>query len=416
MLFLAIRHLTSRKKQTILMLMGVTLGAAGYATITGMMMGFQTFIVDQLINNDSHVRISAREEYVSSDSLDSQLFDGTSHVFWVAPPSGRRDNAYITNPQGWFEILDRDSRVFSYSPQFVAQALVSRSKVAVSARLIGSEPLRQLQVTNIDSYMTAGKFRDIGSTGNRIVAGDGLLKKLGARVSETVTLSVGKGAPVPFRIVGAFHLGIKSLDESTIFGSLGDVQKVNRTPSQISDIAVRLTDVLEAEPAAIDWAWIGTDKVQSWNQANEGTMSVFKTQDIVRYAMTIAILAVAGFGIYNMLNMAITNKRREIAILRSIGYEPKDVLLLFLIQGLILGVAGGLIGAGLGFLACKLLSTIEVSSQRGLGGNTMLISFDIFIYLWAFALAMGAATLASLIPARSAGKMTPIDIIRSESN
>ncbi len=398
------------------MLMGVTLGAVGYVTISGIMLGFQTFIVDQLINNDSHVRISAREEYITSRSLDSEFFDGAAHVFWVSPPSGRRDNAYILNPQGWFDLLDRDTRVLSYSPQFVAQALASRSKVSVSARLVGSEPMRQLQVTNINSYMTEGQFRDIGSTGNRIVAGDGLLKKLGARVSETITLSVGKGTPVPFRVVGAFHLGVKSLDESTVFAALNDVQKINRTPSQISDIAVRLTDVREAQPSAVDWGAISADKVQSWEQANEGTMSVFKTQDIVRYSMVIAILAVAGFGIYNMLNMAINNKRREIAILRSVGYEPKDVLLLFLVQGIILGVTGGAIGSALGFVVCKIVSTIPVSSQRGLGGSTMLVSFNLFIYLRAFVLALLAATVASLIPARSAGKMTPIDIIRSEAN
>lgn len=415
MFFLAVRHLSSRKKQTALMLMGVTLGAAGYVTITGIMMGFQTFIIDQLVNNDSHVRISAREEYITEHSLDTEFFPDAPHVFWVSPPSGRRDNAYILNPQGWFERLDRDNRVLSYSPQFVVQGIASRAKVSLSARIVGSDPARQVRVTNIDSYMTSGNFRDIGTTGNRIVVGDGLLRKLGARVSETVLLSVGKGEPVSFHVVGAFHLGIKSLDESTIFAALSDVQKINRTPSQISDVAVRLADVRDAEPLALDWSAISADKVLSWNQANEGTMSVFKTQDIVRYSMTIAILAVAGFGIYNMLNMAISNKRREIAILRSVGFEPNDVLLLFLAQGLILGAAGGLVGAGLGFVACKIISMIPVSANRGLGGNTMLVSFDLFIYARGFGLAFLAATVASLIPARGAGKLTPIDIIRSES-
>ena len=416
MLFLALRHLTSRKKQTVLMLLGVTLGTVGYVVISGIMMGFQTFIIDQLINNDAHVRISAREEYITAHSLDEELFAGAAHVFWVSPPSGRRDNAFILNPQGWFDILDRDMRVLAYSPQYVAQALVSRAKVAVSARVIGSEPLRQLQVTNITSYMKEGQFRDIGSTGNRIVVGDGLLNKLGGRVSETVNISVGKSAPVPFRIVGSFHLGIKSLDESTVFGALSDVQKINGTPSQISDIAVRLTDVRQAEPAALDWLALSRDKVLSWNQANEGTMSVFKTQDVVRYSMTIAILLVAGFGIYNMLNMAITNKRREIAILRSIGFEPADIRNLFLSQGLILGVLGGIVGAALGYVACSLIAQIPVSSQRGLGGNTMMVSFAFAIYVRGFFLALMAATVASLIPARSAARMTPIEIIRSESN
>jgi lipoprotein-releasing system permease protein len=132
--------------------------------------------------------------------------------------------------------------------------------------------------------------------------------------------------------------------------------------------------------------------------------------------MTISILIVAGFGIYNILSLAVSHKKREIAILRSMGFEPRDITNLFLIQGILLGFLGGLIGVVLGFLVSVGMSKIEISADRGLGGNHMMVSFDYIIYIKAFVLALLSSCFASYFPARSAGKMEPIDIIRGENS
>jgi lipoprotein-releasing system permease protein len=415
MFFLAIRHLESRKRQTFLTLMGIMLGTAAYVSISGMMLGFQSFIVDQLVNNDSHVRVTAREEYLTERSLDSSFYPGPNPplISWIKAPSGRRDNAFITYPSSWYNLFEKNSMVEAYSPQIVAQVLASRGNISQAARLVGSQPHRQTLVTNIEKYMLQGRFKDISSGGNRIIIGGKLAEKLGVTVGETLLLSVGKNIPRPFKIVGTFLLGVKSVDETTIFGSLSDVQMINGTPGRISDIAVRLRDVSKAESIATHWSLLGAEKIQSWDQANEGIMSVFKTQDIVRNFMTISILIVAAFGIYNILNMAVNNKRREISILRSMGYLPLDIIFLFLIQGLILGMIGGLCGDALGYIACRLMELIPISANRGLGAGKMLVVFFPGIYIRGFFLAFLSSALASYFPARSAGKLDPIDIIRS---
>jgi lipoprotein-releasing system permease protein len=162
---------------------------------------------------------------------------------------------------------------------------------------------------------------------------------------------------------------------------------------------------------------LGQEKVESWDQANQGLMSVFSMQDIVRNSMTIAILVVASFGIYNILSLAINHKKREIAILRSMGYEPKDISHLFLTQGVLLGGAGGLAGLLFGFLVCLYLGSLDVTSNRGLGmgGDKLFMSYHLGIYLKALLLAVACASIASVLPARSAGKLEPIDILRSEN-
>lgn len=412
MYFLAIRQLLSRKRQTILTLLGIVLGTAAYVAISGMMLGFQTFIVDQLVNNDSHIRISARQEPIDAEALSQVLF-GEDLVRWQAPPSGRRENSKIQNPAGWFARLDGDPRVAAYSEQLVLQALVTRGTRSRSARLVGSRPERQLQVTNIDKYMVSGKFREI-SSGNRIVVGEGLLKKLGAHLGESILIGVGRSERMSFKIAGTFRLGVSSIDDGTIFTSVSDVQKLNGTPSQLSDIAVRLFNVSLASALATGWKQTSPDKVESWDQSNSGILSVFTTQDIVRNSMTVSILIVAGFGIYNILSMVINQKRKEIGILRSMGFEPSDISKLFLIQGVLLGALGGVVGLGVGYLACKGIGTIPVDKERLLGGGTMLVNYGIGIYVKGYFLAFGSALVASFLPAWNAGRFQPIDIIRSE--
>ncbi len=416
MLFLAIRHLISRKKQSLLTFAGIVLGTAAYVAISGMMLGFQTFILDQLVNNDSHLRIQAREEILTTQVLNDALFEKDTVISWLRPPSGRKDNSFILAPQQWIDRLNNDDRILAASPQLIIQGIATYGAQTVAVSLVGSEPEKQKRVSNIESYMLQGKFSDIGNTGNRVIIGSELAQRLGINVGSNILLSSGKQVPQPFKVVGLCRLGVKTLDETRIFAALKDTQQLNQTPSRISDIAVRLIDVNLANDLATSFNLYAQEKVQSWDQANEGIMSVFKTQDIVRNAMTVSILIVAGFSIYNILSLAVTHKRREIAILRSIGFEPWDITKLFLIQGVILGFFGGLLGAALGLLISYIMSNIEVSSNRGLGGNTMMVSFNVWIYIKAFFLALISSSFSGFFPARAAGRLEPIDIIRGEDS
>lgn len=412
MFFLATRQLLSSKKQSALTLLSITLGAAAYVVISGMMIGFQEFIISQLISNDAHVRISSRTELIGERSLNDVFFPKAALIKWGIPPSGRRENESIENPRGWFDLLSQNTDVLAFAPQLKTQVLARRGKTSVSASLIGTDVEQQVHVTKIEENMVKGQFIDIAAGGNRVVVGDGLLSRLGARYSETILLTSAFGEPVPVKVAGVFHIGIKTIDDSAIFGHLGDVQNINHTPSRVSDIAIKLTDPSIAAVQASQWQSLSLDLVQSWDQANEGILSVFKTQDFVRNAMTFSILIVAGFGIYNILSMAVSQRQKEIAILRSMGYESHDIVSLFLSQGVILGTMGGLLGMVIGNLICHYISTIPISKERGFGGDTIMMSYSTLIYVKAFLLAFCSSSLAGWLPARAAGKLSPMDIIR----
>lgn len=412
MMFLSLKHLFSRKKQSLLILLGIVIGTAAYVAISGMMLGFQTKLMDQLVNNDAHIRISAREELLTAKALDS--FSEVSHVFWSIPPSGRKDAVKIEYPIGWFNKLDADPDVLSFVPQVNLNVIFNRVRVTQSGRLIGADPEKQEKMSNIKQYMIAGKFKDIGNSGNHLVIGKLLLEKLGARLSETVLISSGKGAPQPFKVVGIFETGSRNIDEATAFSSLSDTQKLRGTPSEITDIAVKIMDPNKAKEKAMTWKSTSNEKVLAWQESSASILSVFKTQNIVRNSMTISIIVVASFGIYNILSILVTQKKRDVAILRSMGFTPSDIIQLFFNQGLILGIVGGIVGLILGGTISWLMSKIEIDPGR-IGSSTgkMIISYDYLIYVKAFVIALFATVFSSILPARAAGKLEPMDIIRS---
>lgn len=407
--FLAVRHLLSRLRQTLITLAGVGLGVAAFVTFSNIMLGFQEYLINQLVNNDAHVRVSRREEAVSRESIEKLHFPEHPTVLWRKGPSGNRNFEQIENPLTWFRLLQEDARVQAYSPQMVAGVFFWKGGTSRSGRLIGSDPQRQVRVSNVQDYMVAGDFLATGRSGNRLIAGDGLLQKLGAEVGETVLISNGKGPLTPFQVIGAFHFGVSALDDSVAYTSLADAQSVNQTPSRISDIAIRLTDVKYAREFSDQYASISPDKIQSWDQASANILSVFRMQDLIRNFISAAIMIVAAFGIYNILNILVNQKRKDIGILRSMGFDAKDIRNLFLVQGLILGVSGGILGLLLGHGISMIMGTIRMKGMV----DHMIISYNPKIYITGFLVAVGAAAISSYLPARTASKLQPIDVVRS---
>lgn len=414
-IFIAWRQMMARKKQTILTLLGILLGSTGYVVISGMMLGFQEYLLEQLVNSDAHVKISAQVNIVKEESYRNIFYSETTLVYWKTPPSGRKDSQNIENSAYWINRLRHDPDVTAFSQQISSKAIFRRGKITESGKITGVQPLAQIKVSNIASKMIEGKFTDLGESGNRIIIGDGLRELLGARVSEVVLISNGKSESVPFKIAGIFRTGNKVTDETMSWTNLVSAQKFNESPGRISDIAVRLKNVKDSLSKAALWRDTGNVKVQSWEEANTSSLNVFTMQDIVRYAMTVSILIVAGFGIYNILNILITQKRKEIAILRSMGFEPKDITLIFLIQGLILGFTGGIAGLLFGYITCLQLEKVSFGGNVRSATNTIIISYNLAIYTFAFMLAFISTLFASIFPARNAGRLEPINILRDQA-
>jgi lipoprotein-releasing system permease protein len=279
--------------------------------------------------------------------------------------------------------------------------------------LVGSLPLRQLRISEIEDYVIEGKFQDLESGGNKIVLGIGVAKDIGVRLGQFVDVYTGEGELKPFKIVGISKFGNDSTDKSLAFAHLADVQKINKTPGRVTEIGVSLIDMDRAVELAHLWSMYTNDKVEDWIAASSMFMEMIRMQDVVRYFIMISILIVAAFGIYNVLSIMINQKKKEIAILRSIGYDPKRILELILYQGIFLGIFGGILGLVMGLVISAIVESIDLGFELGTS-NHLFISYDPSIYTTAFVAAMIASLIASIIPAYTASKLTPIDIIRGQ--
>jgi lipoprotein-releasing system permease protein len=263
--------------------------------------------------------------------------------------------------------------------------------------------------------MTAGNFMDLDKGGFEIVVGSGLAEKLGIRQGDTVNVNDARGQAHPAKVAGLFQTGVNDVDDSTAYGPLHFVQQVAQAPGEVSQIVVRLKDPDQARRMAAQWSLMSPEKVQSWDEANASFTNVFKIQDMVRFILIFVILVVASFGIYNILNNMVTQKRGEIAILRSMGYEEGDITQLFLLQGVALGALGGLLGLIWGTLFCLYLQTIPITGSAAIiKVNHVLVAWRVPNYLFGFGMAFLSGVLSGYFPARSASRMHPIDILRSE--
>ncbi len=412
MLFLALRHLVSRPQQTLLTFVGISLGAAAYIIFSAIMLGFQEVILDQLINNDAQVRISPRDTVITEESFRGVFF-GDYEVRWLRPPSGKTNSQYLSNVHGWFEKLAAEPLVEAFAPQLKRQVTLVKGRNSAPASLTGIIPEKQSQITTIEKYIFGASLADLNHGEGLLVLGDGLLGRLGLREGESVQVLSPGGGLRPARVIGVLRSGNRFLDDTVAYASLRTVQSLTSSAGEISDIAVRLKDAQLAAVLAERWAQFTHDKVESWDMVNRNTLSVFRTQDIMRNSITFVITLIVAFGIYNILNMVVNQKKKEIAILRSTGYDRSDTIRLFMIQGIILAVAGIIAGSLVGYISSKALETIKiVEGDAHTPPRYFMISYNIMIYLKAAILTLTSAVLASYLPARAAGKLSPIEIIR----
>ena len=173
MIFLAVKYLIERKRQTILTLMGVFFGTVAYVSVSGFFLGFQGFMVQQLVNNSAMIHIQAREDYLSEHGLDEGFYGHRfSHVFWRAPPARAVGYLEVQDPQSWYDRLSADPRVVAYSPIINAPVLFTLGPILVSANLIGCDPVAEVKVISVAYFMVEGSFSDIVSGGNRLILGD----------------------------------------------------------------------------------------------------------------------------------------------------------------------------------------------------------------------------------------------------
>jgi len=407
-LAIGLRYVRSRKRSyfvsfiTWASLAGLCLGVAALITILSIMNGFEL-------------------------ELRARLVSVAAHATLTGDPAALAD---------WRSVVDRTRRlpeVEGAAPYVEVEAMLGNDSDLQPGVLRGIDPGVEVTVSTIAADMIDGSLAALTPGSDQIILGRGLAGQLGVMVGEPVTVMIptasAAGDVTPrirqFTVGGIFEAGVQDHDSVLALAHIDDV-KALRGRSDITGIRVRYTDLMRAPLLSprIAQALGGRFKVTDWTEQNAAYFRAVRIEKLMMGLMMLLIVAVAAFNIVASLVMVVTDKRMDIAMLRTLGLTPREVLGVFVTQGTVIGWMGTGLGVALGTLLAYNVGDVAAWLQRTFGFQIM--DADVFyitriptdphvtdivgIALAAFALAL----LATIYPALRAARTQPAEALRYE--
>ena len=321
----------------------------------------------------------------------------------------------IYNSGAIMKTLDKDDRVIGYAPKIITQVFFNDGSIDITGVINGIDVEKESRLFHFGDYITSGSGIDISRVPNSIVIGKGLAEKLLADIGDMVQVTTAKGERFSLKVVGYFQSGIREFDKTQSFASVNTVQKIMGRPGNyITDIQVRLKDLNKAPEMAKEYSRLFQADAEDIQTANSQFETGSSIRTLISYTVGITLLIVAGFGIYNILNMMIYEKMDSIAILKATGFAGKDVKKIFIYIALSIGFFGGLLGLILGFCLTSLIGHIPFNTPSLPTVKTYPVKFNSIFYLIGVLFSLVTTYLAGWFPARKASKVDPVIIIRGK--
>lgn len=406
LLGIALKHLSMRTRQTLVAVAGVGVGVGFFLAVSALMIGSQNDFVETLIDAAPHIIVSDEIRSPSPQPAVAAFPDAAVQV------RGFKPRNEVRGLKDWQQIL----RAADAIPGAIASPSLSGAvTLRVGGReeplgIVGIEPAIEREVSNVEELLAEGRLRDLETTSGGIIIGEELARRLGVGMGDTVGATSARGGTRSLKVVGLFERGRGQLGASSGYVLLREAQSLTGQPFIINRIGVHLADPYAAEEVAERLERRFGYKAESWQERSADFLALLLTRNVIMYTVVSAILLVASFGIYTVVSNSVVDKRRDIAILRSIGFSEADLQRVFVAEGMILALVGILAGWGLGLVLLQALGSIEFEIQ----GTTEYIPLDRRPrqFLIAGAVSLLAAIVAAWLPARKAARVDPVDILR----
>lgn len=405
---IALTYLTSRKKQTVVASLGVMFGISMFIFMQSLMKGTNDYFEKMSFTNTPHIKLFNENKVADNHMLLSYFNDESEKI--LLNPKQLRQSQGITNPFGIVDQIRKLPQVSAVTPQVTGNVIYTSGSVELPGNVAGVQIEQEDKMFDIKGNMVSGNLLDINRIHNSILIGKGIADKLSLHVGDNITVRSGSGNLLIMRIVGIFATTVKQIDETKSFANIAQVQSLlGKDRSYVTEIKINLYDYNNAPAVARQIETITGYKAEDWVKANEQLKAGFKVRAIILNSVIGVILLVAGFGIYNILNMTIYEKIKEIAILKAQGFSGNAVTSIFLQQAFYIGIMGGIVGVIFGFSLTFMVSKIYI----GAGTLKYLpMSFYVPHYLQALSFGVITTIAAGFFPARKAAKVDPVTIIR----
>lgn len=410
---IAVHLLRARLKQTIVAAVGVTFGIAMFISLVSFMNGLNDLLDGLMLNRTPHVRLynEIKPSEYQPIMLSENYKESTNFISSIKPKD--RGKA-IYNSKAIIYNLKKDTRVINVAPKINTPVFFNSGTIEISGVINGIDVVAEEELFKLSDYIVEGQIADL-SQNNSIIIGKGLADKMLLEVGDIIKTTTTKGDLASLKIVGISQIGIAEIDDVSSYTSINTAQKLLGEPTNyITDIQVKVYDMTLAPAMAKEYKQkfnLDTIDYQTSNSQFETGSTV---RSIISYAVGVVLLIVAGFGIYNILNMMIFEKMDSIAILKATGFSGNDVKWIFITLSLIIGITGGVFGLLFGYIFSSIIDIVPFNTASLPTIKTYPINYNPLFYIIGISFALITTAIAGLFPALKASKIDPVEIIRGK--
>ena len=407
-------HLITRIKKSSIAALGVTFGISTFIISVGFMTGLNNLLDGLILNRTPHIHIfnEIKPSEIQPIDLVSDFKNDIKVIHSIKP---KMSVVRIHNALPLVAHLKKDPRVLGVTPQAAAKVFYLAGSIELNGVINGINVLDEVKLFNFGDYIVEGNPHDLVKSNNGILLGAGIAQKMSLSIGDRVQISTVSGGLFPLKIVGIFQSGLAEVDDIQSYVNLKTAQQLlGEGSNYISDINVKLWDLEKAGSMAQELSEQFNLTAIDIKTANAQFDTGTTIRNLITYAVSITLLIVAGFGIYNILNMFIYEKMNDIAILKATGFSGADVKLIFISQALIIGLVGGILGLAIGYGVSVLIDHTPFDTEALPTIKTYPVNFNPIYYIIGITFALVSTFLAGYLPARKAQNIDPVEIIRGQ--
>jgi len=403
---IALTHILSKKKQTIIVSFAAAIGIAAFIFLNSLVLGFNRDSDEALFKSTPHIRI-----YVEDEMSKPLVKDSTNEsITLISNPKIINDSKKLLNPEKILHDVKQIKGVTTATTWLNINIFYNNGSAQVNGSSSGVNINEANEMFDIQSTMVEGSLQNLISTPNGIIIGVGIAENLNVRIDDNISVVSPTGIVKIMKVVGMFKTSNSAVDKTKSYMNLSIAQQLMaQGPDYITDIYVNVKDPNMVASFLPTIAKLTGYNAEDWKAANESAEASKKTRGVMMGSISIIILIVAAFTIYNIVNMTVKQKLHDIAILKAQGFAGKSVVKIFISEALIIGILGTIMGLIIGSALVKALSKVYIGGDKGY----FPIEFEPKIMIMGVFVGLFVTFIAGLIPAKGAAKVDPVAIFRN---